>query len=170
MPSIHVSPRIAFPRPSPPRVPVRLRILSYPARVSASELSRRIVVTPLSRDAHNRSLAIVMPTRSPARALAESCSVSSFRVTAAGVNPMHERTHSPRSRREANSSLPRLFAASYSDASPCSVSQRSHCLRSRPSTPMAVFATSPAPEAANDSAAAASARRSSAEGSVSDAV
>ena len=36
-------------------------------------------------------------------------------------------------------------------------------------TAMAVFATSPAPEAANDSAAAASARRSSAEGTVSDA-
>ena len=59
--------------------------------------------------------------------------------------------------------------ASYSYASPCSVSQRSHCLRSRPATPTAVFATAPAPEAANDSAAAASARRSSAEGIVADA-
>ena len=58
--------------------------------------------------------------------------------------------------------------ASYSYASPCSVSQRSHCLRSRPATPTAVFATAPAPEAANDSAIAASARRSSAEGSVAD--
>jgi hypothetical protein len=48
------------------------------------------------------------------------------------------------------------------------VSQRSHCLRSRPATPTAVFATAPAPEAANDSAIAASARRSSAEGSVAD--
>ena len=47
-------------------------------------------------------------------------------------------------------------------------SQRSHCLRSRPATPTAVFATAPAPEAANDSAIAASARRSSAEGSVAD--
>jgi len=54
-------------------------------------------------------------------------------------------------------------------ASPCSVSQRSHCLRSRSATPTAVFATAPAPEAANDSAAAASARRSSAEGIVADA-
>ena len=59
--------------------------------------------------------------------------------------------------------------ASYSYASPCSVSQCSHCLRSRPATPTAVFATAPAPEAANDSAIAASARRSSAEGSVADA-
>ena len=58
--------------------------------------------------------------------------------------------------------------ALYSYASPCSVSQRSHCLRSRPATPTAVFATAPAPEAANDSAIAASARRSSAEGSVAD--
>ena len=45
----------------------------------------------------------------------------------------------------------------------------SHCLRSCPATPIAVFATAPAPEAANTSAAAASARRSSAEGTVSDA-
>ena len=45
----------------------------------------------------------------------------------------------------------------------------SHCLRSRPATPIAVFATAPAPEAANTSAAAASARRSSAEGTVSEA-
>ena len=47
---------------------------------------------------------------------------------------------------------------------------RGNCLRSRPATPTAVFATSPAPEAANASAAAASARRSSAEGTVSDAL
>jgi hypothetical protein len=59
-------------------------------------------------------------------------------------------------------------AASYSYASPCSVSQRSHCLRSRPATPTVVFSTAPAPEAANDSAITASARRSSAEGSVAD--
>ena len=44
-------------------------------------------------------------------------------------------------------------------------------LRSRPAcaTPTAVYATATAPEAANDSAIAASARRSSAEGSVADA-
>ena len=45
----------------------------------------------------------------------------------------------------------------------------SHCLRSCPATPIAVFATAPAPEAANKSAAAASARRSSVEGTISDA-